>query len=105
MLMRSGYGVIQATDGIEAVEVFQKRHQEICGVLLDLTMPRLGGWETLEALRKLRPGLRVILYSGYDEARVMGGDHPERPQAFLQKPYTFDQLKTALTAVLFPPLT
>ena len=100
MLLRLGYDSIPAADGIEVLEVFRQRQNEISCVLLDLTMPRMGGWETLEALRKLRPDLLVILASGYDEAQVMEGEHSERPQTFLHKPYTLDNLKAALAAIL-----
>ncbi|MCX6996870.1 MAG: response regulator [Kiritimatiellaeota bacterium] len=59
-------------------------------------LPRRNGWETLTALRALRADLPVILASGYDEASVMAGEHPERPQAFLSKPYTLKELREAL---------
>ena len=51
---RLGYEVITARDGLDAVEKFALRKDEFCLVLLDLTMPRMGGWETLAALRALR---------------------------------------------------
>jgi PAS domain S-box-containing protein len=88
-----GLKVFVAVDGVEAVELFQLHRDEISLVLCDLTMPRMDGWETILALRKLSPAIPVILSSGYDEARVMRGDHPEMPQAFLSKPYEFETLK------------
>jgi CheY-like chemotaxis protein len=60
----------------------------------------MDGWETLKALRKIRPHLPAILSSGYDENQVMAGDHRERPQAFLPKPYTMANLKEVLRQVL-----
>ena len=63
-------------------------------------MPCMNGWETLAAMRKITPGIPVILASGYDEAQVMTGDHPEWPQAFLGKPYQFDGLRDALGRAL-----
>ena len=92
VLKRSGFTVFSAQDGVEAVEVFQQHRDEIGCVLCDLTMPRMNGWETLTALRKLSPGFPVLLSSGYSEAQVMAGDHPELPQAFLSKPYQFETL-------------
>ena len=100
MLKRLGYSVIEAKDGIEAVEVFRQHRNEIRCVLSDLTMPRMNGWETLTALRKLAPDLPVILASGYDEAHVMAGDHPELPQAFLGKPYSLKGLTDAISQAL-----
>lgn len=98
MLKRLGYEVITAGDGVETLEIFRERMGEIRLALLDLGMPRMGGWETLAALRTLRPDLPVILTSGYDEAQVMQGRHQELPQAFLHKPYRKDELKAALGA-------
>ena len=95
-----GFTVLAAKDGVEAVEIFQQHQGEIRLVLSDLTMPRMNGWETLEALRQLAPGLPVILSSGYNEAHVMAGDHPEQPQAFLSKPYEYEELIHAISQVL-----
>ena len=100
MLVKMGFAVIQAGDGVEAVELFAKRKGEIGWVLCDLTMPRMNGWETLAALRNLDPGIPVVLASGYDYLEVISGDHPEWPQAFLSKPYGLQQLKNVIGQVL-----
>jgi two-component system, cell cycle sensor histidine kinase and response regulator CckA len=100
MLSRLGYTVLEAKDGVEAVEIFQQHQDEIRCVLSDLTMPRMDGWETLTALRKLSPDIPIILSSGYDEARVMAGEHPERPNAFIGKPYQLKGLGDMIRRVL-----
>jgi signal transduction histidine kinase/CheY-like chemotaxis protein len=100
MLRLLGFTTLQAKNGIEAVELFRRHKDEIRCVLCDLTMPRMDGWETLAALRKITPGIPAILSSGYDEAQVMTGDHPEWPQAFLGKPYLFEALRDALGRIL-----
>jgi PAS domain S-box-containing protein len=100
MLTRLGYTVLEAKDGIEAVEIFQLHQDEIRCVLSDLTMPRMDGWETLSALRKLSPDIPVILSSGYDEAQVMAGEHTEQPNAFLGKPYQLKGLRETISRVL-----
>jgi two-component system, cell cycle sensor histidine kinase and response regulator CckA len=91
-----GFAVLLAKGGVDAVEVFRQHRDEVCCVLCDLTMPHMNGWETLNALRKLAPAFPVILASGYDKAYVMAGDHPELPQAFLNKP---DQIQGRRDAV------
>jgi CheY-like chemotaxis protein len=96
MLTSLGFAVLTAQDGVEAVEIFQQHQGEIRCVLTDLTMPRRNGWETIAALRTLRADLPIILASGYDEATVMAGEHPERPQAILSKPYKLKDLRDAL---------
>ena len=100
MLSRLGYTVLEAKDGVEAVEIFQQHQDNIRCVLSDLTMPRMDGWETLTALRKLSPDIPIILSSGYDEARVMAGEHPERPNAFIGKPYQLKGLGDMIHRVL-----
>ena len=100
MLNRLGFEVLMAKDGKEAVDLFSERPQRIRLVLTDLTMPQLNGWDTLEALRRIRPDIPVILTSGYDEASALA-EHPgEQPQAFLSKPYQMDDLKRALARAL-----
>ena len=100
MLTRLGFKVLQAEDGVEALEVFSQHQDDIRCVLCDLTMPRMNGWETLSALRERAPGIPVILASGYDEAQAMSGDHTELPQAFLGKPYRLRALREALKQAL-----
>ncbi|MGV8073944.1 MAG: PAS domain S-box protein, partial [Syntrophobacteraceae bacterium] len=103
MLEKLGIESITACDGNEAMEIFHAHKDEIRLVLLDLSMPGMDGWETLAALRALRPDLPVVLVSGYDEAQVMQSGHPERPQAFVHKPYTLADLKAALAQALNAP--
>lgn len=100
MLMRLGYTVFEAKDGMEAAEVFRRKKDEIRWILCDVTMPGMDGWETLAALRKLAPGIRLILYSGYNESQVMTGEHPEQPDAFLHKPFSRKELAAVIRRVL-----
>ncbi len=100
MLTRLGFEVFTAKDGIEAVEMFQKQKDEIRVVVTDLSMPRMDGWETLSALRRIRPDIPVVLSSGYDEVQVINNDHPERPNVFLHKPYQKATLKEALSKAM-----
>jgi PAS domain S-box-containing protein len=99
-LTRLGFTVLDAKDGIEALELFRRHADIIRLVLCDLTMPYMDGWETLTALRTLSPGVRVILTSGYDEADVMADADDEQPQVFLAKPYPLDRLRRAIGLAL-----
>ncbi len=96
MLTCLDFNILEAKDGVEAVKVFRKHRDEIRCVLCDLAMPRMDGWETLEALRKLAPGIPFILISGYSESHVMKSPHAEQPQVFLKKPYGLRDLKEAI---------
>ncbi|MCX6985045.1 MAG: response regulator, partial [Lentisphaerae bacterium] len=92
-LVDMGIAVLQARDGVEAVETFKIHNDEVSCLICDLTMPRMDGWGTISALRAIRHDLPVILASGYDEASAMAGEHPELPDFFLTKPYDLHKLK------------
>src|SRR3954452_1498907 len=65
ILRRRGFVVIEAADGRSAVDCFRARESEISVVLLDMTLPYMSGSEVLEALRRVRPDIRVVLTSGH----------------------------------------
>jgi DNA-binding NtrC family response regulator len=100
LLESAGFDVIEAANGVEAVALYRARAAEIRAVLLDVTMPGLGGVEALKMIREVDPGARVILSSGYDERDTIA--HLDRDQGveFLQKPYRARTLLTKVRAVL-----
>jgi len=101
-LRRQGYRVLSASNGAEAVALIQQSSQTIDGVLLDLTMPDLDGVSTLQALRVLRPGLRAVLMSGFDQYEATRRFDGLNLAAFLQKPFTIDVLREKI-AMMAPP--
>lgn len=100
MLDRLGYRVLEAKDGVEALDIFRKHQEEIRCVVSDVMMPNMNGWETLAALRKLSPDIPVIFCSGCDVARTMPVEHTERPNAILAKPYHLQDLGKMIRRVL-----
>ena len=92
MLEKADLRVVVASDGSEAVEIFSQSPNEFDCVLLDLTMPRMNGPETLEALRRIREDIPVILSSGYfkEELEARFGDRGF--DDFIQKPYQWAAL-------------
>jgi len=100
MLERLGFTVLTATDGRSALEIFKTRAGEIDCVLLDLTMPRMGGEEAFSELRRLRSDVPVILSSGYNEQEVIQLVASHGLAGFLQKPYTITKLRKILSGVL-----
>jgi len=101
MLIHLGFSVLEAKNGVEAVEVFRQHQREIRCVICDLSMPRMDGWETLTALRNLSPYVPVILSSGYNKELIMAGEHPELPSAFLSKPYHLKELSDTIHRVSY----
>jgi len=102
VLEHNGHRVIQAKDGEEALEAFRKSRKQVRLVVLDLKMPKMSGWETLDRIRRLDPSVPVILTSGcaleedHGEARVRGA------HALLPKPYRAQTLLTAVAESLDP---
>ncbi len=87
MLETLGYEVIEAKDGLDAVEIFRDRASEIDLVILDLVMPRLTGEAALGRMRRIAPSVPALLVSGYDESGRIGEIVGSGFGGFLQKPF------------------
>lgn len=92
---RAGYPAVVARDGDEALEKFRADPGSFGLVLLDLTMPRMSGEEVLVGLRSIRPGVRVVIITGYGEDAVRDGE-AQGIAGFLQKPFSPDALRAML---------
>jgi signal transduction histidine kinase/DNA-binding response OmpR family regulator len=101
MLRRLGFEVITACDGLEAVDVFRTRKDQVDAVVLDMTMPNMDGNEALAALQKLKPDVRVLMTSGFTAEDVAGGIGRNGRVSFLQKPFNSAMLAEKMQA-LFP---
>lgn len=99
MLEAIGFSVITAHDGHAALEMFRKHSSELACIILDLSMPKLSGQETLSEIRKLNKEVAVILSSGYSAQEVPVEAGPNAP-GFIQKPYQLEGLRAKLQEVL-----
>jgi signal transduction histidine kinase len=99
-LERAGYRVREASSGRAAVALLAADPAAIDLVLLDLTMPDLGGEQTFLALREIQPKLRVLLSSGYDPGEVARRFAVEGVRGFLAKPYDPETLVAEVASVL-----
>ncbi len=100
MLEKSGFKVLAASDGREALELFRAHVDEIVAVILDLTMPQVGGEEAFAEMSKVRGDLPILLASGYDERALARRFNDKRPAGFIQKPYRRQALVEKLKAAL-----
>ncbi|MDF3066272.1 MAG: sensor histidine kinase response regulator [Polyangiaceae bacterium] len=100
MLERIGFAVVTAADGAEAIARFRERADDIICAIVDLTMPHVDGAETFRELRRMRPGVRVILSSGYNEQDVTQRFVGKGLAGFIQKPYQLSTLVSVLQEVL-----
>ena len=96
----AGFAVIEAEDGQEALDIFRQHADEIVVVLLDLSMPRMGGKEALQAMRLLRPDARIVLSSGFNEQDTISRLAGRRFSGVIQKPYKPTDLIATLRSVL-----
>lgn len=100
LLKRIGFGVLKARNGVEALEVFDRHADAIVCVILDLSMPQMGGEEAFLKLRERKPDLPIIVSSGYTERDVVGRFAGKKLTAFMHKPYTGDELREKLREIL-----
>jgi two-component system cell cycle sensor histidine kinase/response regulator CckA len=100
MLERIGFTVVTAADGADAIARFRERADDIICAIVDLTMPHVDGAETFRELRRMRPGVRVILSSGYNEQDVTQRFVGKGLAGFIQKPYQLTTLLAVMKEVL-----
>jgi PAS domain S-box-containing protein len=98
-LQRYGYRVLLAEDGQQGLEIYQREQGKIDLVILDLTMPRLSGRDTLRELRQFDPNVRVLFASGYSAEQVT---EEERVGVlgFISKPYRPQELANTVRMAL-----
>ena len=94
-----GYQVRVAADGLDAVKQ-AREFPDIAVVLLDLTMPLMGGEEAIDDIVAARPGVRVIVSTGYERRDAIARFGRRQVAAYLQKPYTSRQLADKVEGVL-----
>lgn len=100
MLERAGFRVITAVDGIKAVEVFRKRSAEIDCVLLDYTMPHMNGVECFHKLREIKPGIPVLLSSGFNQQDILQRLPDIEAIGFIQKPYRMKEVVSGINRIV-----
>jgi PAS domain S-box-containing protein len=99
-LERYGYKVLAACSGSSAIDIFKRHPGDISLVILDLSMPAMGGDEALPELRKIRPDVKVMVSSGYSEAETMALFRGQVVSGFVQKPYTSTRLAEKVNMAL-----
>jgi PAS domain S-box-containing protein len=95
MLGRLGFEALLAENGVQGLTLFRENRDKIRYVVLDWTMPEMGGGETLHELRRIDPDLRVILASGHAPDDILREVGVGRVSALVRKPYNLEELARA----------
>jgi CheY-like chemotaxis protein len=95
-----GYEVLIARDGIEASEIFGKQKDSIDLIILDMIMPNMGGGETFDRVKQMKPEVRVILSSGYSLDGQAAEIMKRGCDGFIQKPFNVMDLSHKVREVL-----
>ncbi len=102
MLERMGFSVLTASNGREAVQVFEEFSDKLVCVLMDLTMPYMDGDEALSEMHRIRADVPIILSSGYNPQEIEARNLGKGLAGFLQKPYQLATLSETIRAVITP---
>jgi CheY-like chemotaxis protein len=94
--------VILANNGLQAIRQV-KENPKIDLVLLDLTMPIMGGEEAIDEILEANPRVRVIVSTGYDHQEAVSRFSRKLVAGYLQKPYTSRQLTEKIQSILTRP--
>jgi PAS domain S-box-containing protein len=95
-LERAGYNVLQAANGREALSVYESSGASIAAVIIDMTMPVLGGVPTMRELVKMNPDVRLIAASGIHDNEAVAKSVGRQVRQFLAKPFTSEMLLRAV---------
>ncbi len=99
-LTKSGYRVLTAANGREALAIYEEHRVDIALVILDLIMPEMDGAQCLNELVKIDPHVRVIVSSGHSDSELLTDVHFESIKAFVRKPYEVKQFLSMVRSVL-----
>ncbi|MBU1218647.1 response regulator [Myxococcota bacterium] len=96
MIHKLGFDVFTATDGETALEIFKENAAIIRFVLLDLTMPGMGGEKCFDEMKKIRDDVRIIISSGYSSLEVESRFRGKGLTGLINKPYSFANLRECI---------
>jgi PAS domain S-box-containing protein len=100
MLTDLGYELLTAEDGAEGVRIYEKYVNTIDLVILDMIMPKMSGYDTFKAMKKINPDVKILLSSGFTRDANMEELQQKGAMGFIQKPYSYAKLSKILATVL-----
>jgi len=100
VLERQGYTVLEAGDGAQALQVYEKERERIDLILTDVVMPRMSGRELVDRVRATKPAMPVLYMSGYTEDAILRHGVRDASMLLLGKPFTPGDLVLKIREVL-----
>lgn len=100
MLLRRGWGVMLAKDGLACVDLFQSNLGLINLVITNAAMPRMDGCRASQLIKALDQQIPILLISGHTREHLDEGDNLADVTAFLPKPFTMDEICTQVQTLL-----
>ena len=100
VLRDSGYTVLEAADGIEALAILESSGADL--LITDAEMPRMNGYQLVEATMTLWPNLKILLVTGYTKECIPANIVHALPHT-LQKPFDIERLAELVAELLGPP--
>jgi CheY-like chemotaxis protein len=99
-LQFAGYSITEASNGVEAVKLFEARPGEFDMVVTDVVMPQMGGRELVQAITKLQPEMKVLYLSGHIADEELQAEITKNGVPFLPKPFKPSELITRVFEVI-----
>lgn len=103
ILKELGFEVVTASCAAEAIERLKDKAADIDLIILDMTLPDKPGIEICHDLRKIKPGIKILLTSGMsldDYKTINGCKNGENSISFIKKPYSVSELNTAINVMI-----
>ena len=103
LLLQLGYHAMPAGSGPEAVALYEREHERIDGVLLDLVMPEMDGIAVAQSLKRINDKVKIIFYTGYGKEEQMRQIASTGVKHILQKPFASGDLSRLLNQLIHSP--
>ena len=99
-LEQIGFHVLAASNGSEAVDLFNEWYTTLALVILDMNMPVMGGREALAKMREVSADVPILISSGSNESESLNDQENAQIDGILPKPYSLDQLKSVIRSTI-----
>ena len=100
LLSSIGYRVLEAENGQEALQRFTENHNEIAIIITDIVMPKMGGVELVEEVRRIQGDMPIIFVTGYDKDRALSVSQGIDCSIVLNKPFNIEYLSQSIRQLI-----